>query len=48
MIYDDVQSHEYGIEIPIVDAVYRVLYQNANPNEVIVELMGRGLKSEHE
>jgi glycerol-3-phosphate dehydrogenase (NAD(P)+) len=48
VIYDDVQSHEYGIETPIVDAVYRVLYQNANPNEVIVELMGRGLKSEHE
>lgn len=46
VIYEDVKSHDYGIETPIVDAVYRVLYENANPKETVALLMARDLKSE--
>ncbi len=46
VIHDDVASHNYGIEVPIVDAVYRVLYENATPQETIASLMLRDLKSE--
>lgn len=46
VIHDDVASHDYGIEVPIVDAVYRVLYENATPQETIASLMLRDLKSE--
>lgn len=47
VIHDDVMKHDYGIETPIVDAVYRVLYENANPRETVEKLMERELKSEH-
>ena len=33
------KSHDYGIETPIVDAVYSVLYENANPKEIVASLM---------
>ena len=46
VIHDDVKNHDYGIEVPIVDAVYSVLYENAMPNECVAQLMGRKLKSE--
>lgn len=46
VIYEDVQKNHYGIETPIVDAVYRVLYENAVPQDVVVSLMSRDLKSE--
>ncbi|MFR7592352.1 MAG: NAD(P)H-dependent glycerol-3-phosphate dehydrogenase [Longibaculum sp.] len=46
VIHDDVKSHDYGIETPIVDAVYSVLYENANPKEIVASLMMRDLKSE--
>lgn len=35
-----------GIEMPITNAVYEVIYENKKPSEVIVELMSRSLKSE--
>ena len=47
VIHDDVSQHDYGIETPIVDAVYQVLYENANPKEVVGKLMERELKAEH-
>lgn len=47
VIHDDVLKHDYGIETPIVDAVYEVLYENANPRETVEKLMERELKSEH-
>lgn len=46
VIHDDVMSHDYGIETPIVDAVYEVLYKNASPQEVVASLMNRDLKPE--
>ena len=46
VIYEDVQKNHYSIETPIVDAVYRVLYENAVPQDVVVSLMSRDLKSE--
>lgn len=39
-------SHDYGIETPIVDAVYSVLYENASPEETVASLMMRDLKAE--
>lgn len=46
VIHDDILENHYGIETPIVDAVYSVLYENANPKEVVAQLMTRDLKSE--
>lgn len=46
VIHDDVHQNHYGFETPIVDAVYSVLYENANPQEVVINLMTRDLKSE--
>lgn len=39
-------AKEKNIDMPIIEAVYQVLYQDANPNEVIYGLMTRTLKSE--
>lgn len=46
IIHDDVTTHDYGIETPIVDAVYSVLYENASPEETVALLMMRDLKAE--
>ena len=35
-----------GIEMPIVDAAYRVLYEDLPPRDVLAELFGRSLKPE--
>ena len=39
-------SKTMGVETPIVDAVYRVLYEKEKPSIVIYQLMGRSLKKE--
>lgn len=39
-------SKKYNIEMPIVNAVYDVLYNNLNPREAVDMLMNRELKSE--
>ncbi len=39
-------SQEYGVELPICDAVYRILYENADPQTVISGLFHRSLKKE--
>ena len=39
-------SKKYDVEMPIVDAVYNVLYTNLNPKEAVDMLMTRDLKSE--
>ena len=46
VIHEDVKNNDYGIEVPLVDAVYSVLYEDAIPSVVIHELMERELKSE--
>jgi glycerol-3-phosphate dehydrogenase (NAD(P)+) len=35
-----------GIEMPIVDVAYRVLYESLPPAEALGELFGRSLKAE--
>jgi glycerol-3-phosphate dehydrogenase (NAD(P)+) len=36
----------YGVEMPIVEQVYQVLFGNKDPIQALSDLMGRGLKSE--
>ena len=35
-----------GISVPIVDAVYAVIYENQNPRKIAESLMSRSLKAE--
>ncbi len=44
VIYEDALKH--GISMPIVDAVYSVLYDNVKPSSIIKSLMERPLKPE--
>lgn len=37
-----------GVEMPIVDATYRILFDKQSPREAIAELMGRGLRAERD
>lgn len=39
-------SQRHGIEMPIVDVVYRALYEAAPPKAMVDELLSRALKSE--
>ncbi len=39
---------KYGVELPICRAVYDILYEKANPSEVLQDLFARGLKGEFE
>ena len=39
-------SKKYNIEMPIVNAVYDVLYNNLNPKDAVNQLMTRERKSE--
>lgn len=41
-------SRELNIDMPITEAIYSVLYQGANPNEAVLELMTRSKKHEME
>ena len=36
----------YGVELPICEAVYRILYENANPREALKTLFSRSLRNE--
>lgn len=42
------QSHKLGIELPIVNAVYAVIYQNLDAKTAIQSLVNRKLKAEFE
>ena len=37
---------KYEVELPIVEAVYAVVFENADPRETVRQLMGRGKKPE--
>jgi glycerol-3-phosphate dehydrogenase (NAD(P)+) len=39
-------SRRHSVEMPIVEQVYRVLYEDKKPAEAVLELMNRALKSE--
>jgi glycerol-3-phosphate dehydrogenase (NAD(P)+) len=41
-------SIRYKVDLPITDAVYRILYENADLKKTLVELMSRPLRSEEE
>ena len=44
VIYDLAKKN--NISMPIIEAVYKVLYEQAKPKEAIKDLMERSLKSE--
>ncbi len=39
-------SKKFAVEMPLADAVYRVLYKDENPQELLKELFARPVKSE--
>jgi glycerol-3-phosphate dehydrogenase (NAD(P)+) len=39
-------AHNLGLEMPITERVYRVLYENADPREVAAEMMGGNVRHE--
>ena len=39
-------AHRYGVDMPICEAVYRVLYEDYSPHQAVVELMTRQTKPE--
>ena len=39
-------KEELDVEMPITDALYRVLFENVNPKEAVTELLSRDKKSE--
>lgn len=41
-------SRDLNIDMPITEAIYSVLYEGANPNEAVLELMTRSKKHEME
>lgn len=43
-VYEDAEKN--GIEMPIVSAVYRVLFMGTNPSDEVADIMSRPLKSE--
>ncbi len=45
-IYEDVHKNHPEISIPLVDALYTVLFEGATPSEAIAALMNRPLKIE--
>lgn len=44
VVYELAKKH--NIEMPIIEAVYKVLYENALPREAVADIMRRSLKSE--
>ncbi len=39
-------AQKYGVEMPITEQVYKVLFEDKPPREAVMELMGRGAKVE--
>ena len=39
-------AHNLGLEMPITEKIYRVLYENAAPHEVAVEMIGGNVRHE--
>ena len=43
-IYEAARKH--GIETPVIDAVYQILYEDKPAQEAVMELLNRNLKTE--
>jgi glycerol-3-phosphate dehydrogenase (NAD(P)+) len=41
-------ARKQGVEMPITEKVYEILYEGKNPGEAVEELMSRGPRSERE
>lgn len=41
-------AHRQGVEMPITDQTYKVLFQELSPRDAVLNLMGRGKKNEVE
>jgi glycerol-3-phosphate dehydrogenase (NAD(P)+) len=41
-------AQRYGVEMPITEQIYKVLYDGSNPREAVSELMSRGRTHEVE
>jgi glycerol-3-phosphate dehydrogenase (NAD(P)+) len=39
-------AQKLGVEMPITEQVYQVLYKDKTPHQAMMDLMTRGLKSE--
>lgn len=39
-------ANQYNLDLPITKEIYKILYENKNPNDSVASLMGRTLKSE--
>ena len=39
-------ARQTGVEMPISDEIYRILYEGATPRDAVVSLMSRALKPE--
>lgn len=39
-------AHHHGVEMPIVEQVYHILYHHKDPRQAVSDLMGRTLRSE--
>jgi glycerol-3-phosphate dehydrogenase (NAD(P)+) len=39
-------SRHFGLDMPIVDAVHRVLYDNVSPRDAVLALLARGPRAE--
>ena len=39
-------SKKYDVEMPIVNSVYKVLFENSDPKEEVIKLMNREAKFE--
>ncbi|WP_147822289.1 NAD(P)H-dependent glycerol-3-phosphate dehydrogenase [Salidesulfovibrio onnuriiensis] len=39
-------SRKIGVELPITSQVYKIIYEGKNPEDAVIELMGRELKEE--
>jgi glycerol-3-phosphate dehydrogenase (NAD(P)+) len=41
-------SRKVGVEMPIAEQVYHILYEDRNPKEALKTLMSRELRQEHD
>ena len=46
IVADELERQKYNIEMPIVNAVYDILYNNLDPRKAVTQLMTREKKVE--